>query len=168
MRMMRRVLVVAALTLLPAPLVAQDDCRLCFAGGDPADRPLTIEISADLAFSRLALTGREGGSAEIDSVTGSKRTAGGMIDLGGMSVQGQGRITGAPRRAVRVDLPQRVMMTAADGTTAELTDFTSSLPPFPTLDAAGTLEFTFGGRIKLSGKQGGNFRGRIPISVDYN
>ncbi len=91
-----------------------------------------------------------------------------MIDLGGMAVQGRGRITGTPQRAVRIDLPRQVTMSTPDGTSAELTDLVTNLPPFPLLDSAGTLEFTFGGQLNLKGHQGGNFRGRIPISVDYN
>ena len=49
-----------------------------------------------------------------------------------------------------------------------LTELTTDLPGWPVLDASGTLEFSFGGRIEVRGSGGGNFRGRIPISVDYN
>jgi len=49
-----------------------------------------------------------------------------------------------------------------------LTDFTSNLPPHPRLDANGELEFTFGARLVVKSGRGGNYRGRIPISVDYN
>ncbi len=170
--MVRLTLPVAVLALLAlsAPAAGQEACRLCFGtdGIAPGERPLTIEIYADLSFSRLALTGDSGGSAAIDPQSGAKRTGGGMIDLGGMSVQGRGRITGTPQRPVRIDLPQRVAMNAPDGTSGELTDLATDLPVNPVLDAAGTLEFTFGGKLNVRGNQGGNFRGRIPISVDYN
>jgi hypothetical protein len=36
---------------------------------------------------------------------GSKRTAGSVVNLGGMAVTGRGRVTGEPLREVRVDLP---------------------------------------------------------------
>jgi Domain of unknown function (DUF4402) len=164
-----RFALIGLLTLTAAPLGAQDACRLCYSsGGEAGERPLAIEIHADLAFSRLALNGSGSGSAEIDPATGAKRTTGALIDLGGLAVQGRGRITGEPGRQVRVDLPGQVTMASPDGETAELVDFKTDLPDFPRLDASGALEFTFGARLEVRGRQGGNYRGRIPITVDYN
>ncbi|NBW76840.1 MAG: DUF4402 domain-containing protein [Sphingomonadaceae bacterium] len=154
---------------LAAPAAAQSDCRLCYSdSGKPGERPLTLEIFADLNFARLALTGRDGGSAEVDAASGSKRTGGSVMSLGGMVVTGRGRVTGVPLREVRIDLPQSVPMTAPDGGTAELTSFTTDLPARPVLDANGELTFSFGARLVLRSGRGGNYRGRIPITVDYN
>ncbi len=164
----RNSLVLAAL-LLAVPAGAQDSCRLCYseAGTVPGERPLAIEIWADLNFSKLALSGRESASAELPA-TGGKQTSGAMIDLGGLAVTGHGRVTGVPLREVRLDLPDRVEMTTGDGATAQLVHFTTDLPAHPTLNANGELEFSFGARLVMSGGRGGNYRGRIPISVDYN
>ena len=164
-------LALAALLLVAAPAQGQESCRLCLgdsAAGESGERALGIEIWADLNFSRLALNGQSGGSAVVDPASGTKRTGGGMLDLGGMPVTGRGRITGTPLREVHIDLPQRVVMTTPDGAEGELASFTTDLPPHPALDANGQLEFTFGARLVISGGRGGNFRGRIPISVDYN
>ena len=158
----------AALLMLCAPAAAQD-CRLCYASGNlaPGQRPLTIEIWSDLNFSKLALTGRAGGSAELAASGGAKQTTGDLIDLGGISVSGHGKITGMPLREVRIELPDRVDMTTVDDGHAELAHFTTDLPTHPALNANGELEFNFGARMVLSGGRGGNYRGRIPISVDY-
>jgi hypothetical protein len=118
--------------------------------------------------NRLALAGRDGGSAEVDAASGSKRTGGGVVNLGGMPVTGRGRVTGEPLREVRIVLPSTVPMTAPDGGSAELTGFTTDLPGRPTLDANGELTFSFGARLVLRGARGGNYRGRIPITVEYN
>ena len=167
--MARVALLILAALLFTAPAGAQQ-CRLCYS--DPAARegepPLTIEIWADLNFSKLALTGRDGGSAEMPATGGGKRTSGSMIDLGGVAVAGRGRITGTPGREVRVDLPSRVEMTSTDGGRAELVEFRTDLPPHPALNARGELEFSFGARLVVHSGKGGNLRGRIPISVDYN
>jgi hypothetical protein len=166
--MRRPFLCLAALLLAGSPVSGQEACRLCYGGTSvPGERPLTIEIWTDLNFSRMAMAGRGGGSAEVDA-KGGKRTDGGLIDLGGMAVSGRGRITGQPGREVRVDLPALVQMTSTDGAKAELTGFATDLPSNPRLNAAGELEFSFGARLNLHGSQGGNFRARIPISVDYN
>ena len=159
----------AALLVLCAPAAAQD-CRLRYASGNlaPGERPLTIEIWSDLNFSKLALTGRAGGSAELAASGGAKQTTGDLIDLGGISVSGHGKITGVPLREVRIELPDRVDMTTVDDGHAELAQFTTDLPAHPALNANGELEFSFGARMVLSGGRGGNYRGRIPISVDYN
>jgi hypothetical protein len=37
----------------------------------------------------------------------------------------------------------------------------------PKLDSAGNLKFRFGGRIRLSGSSDGDFRGDLPITVEY-
>lgn len=167
---MRRLAILSLTALLLAAPAGAQQCRLCYSdpAAKPGDPPLTIEIWADLNFSKLALTGREGGSAEMPATGGGKRTSGAMIDLGGVAVAGHGRIAGTPGREVRIDLPTQVEMTSADGGKAELVGFTTNLPPHPVLDAHGELEFTFGARLVLRSGKGGNLRGRIPISVDYN
>ena len=167
---MVRTFALAAGLLLCAPAAAQDSCRLCYGDSTakPGERPLTIEIWADLNFSKLALTGRQGGSAELSAIDGTKRTTGEVIDLGGIAVTGHGRITGVPLREVRIDLPDTVAMSTPDGGQARLAQFTTDLPPHPQLDANGELEFSFGARLIINGSRGGNYRGRIPISVDYN
>ena len=168
--MVRTLVLGAALLVLGAPAQAQESCRLCYGDGSsaPGQRPLTIEIWTDLNFSKLAVTGRSGGTAELAATGGEKRTTGDLVDLGGISVTGHGKITGVPLRAVRIDLPDQVEMTTPDGGRANLAQFTTDLPPHPVLDANGELEFSFGARLILSGGRGGNYRGRIPISVDYN
>ena len=170
--MARLALLLAAL-VLPAGAAAgaeEPPCALCRPGeaAASAEQPLSIAIDSGLTFSRLALIGQGEASAEIDAQTGRKRVGGGMIDLGGAAVQGHARITGAPGRAVRVTCPGSVAMTSQGGGTAELTDFTTDLPPWPVLDSSGSLEFSFGGSLVLRGTVSGALRGRIPISVDYN
>jgi hypothetical protein len=166
--MVRYALLALALTLA-APAAAQSDCRLCYSdSGRPGERPLALEIFADLNFARLALTSRDGGSAEVDAASGSKRTGGAVVNLGGMVITGQGRVTGEPLRGVRIDLPQSVPMRAPDGGEAELSGFTTDLPAHPAIGSNGELIFSFGARLVLRGGRSGNYRGRIPITVDYN
>ncbi|MFA7587073.1 MAG: DUF4402 domain-containing protein [Novosphingobium sp.] len=154
--------------LMPMATAAQEVCTLCRPASSADERPLSIEIASNLVFSRLALTGKGDAQAAIDPQTGAKRTAGGVVDLGGNAIQGRARITGMPNRAVRVSFPDTVTMTSTTGGTAVLTDFATDLPPWPVLDDSGSLEFGFGGSLRLSGPVGGALRGRIPISVDYN
>ncbi len=166
--MARPLFLILALALA-VPAAAQGDCRLGYSEtGKSGERVLALEIFADLNFAKLALTGREGGSAEVDAASGSKRTGGAVVNLGGMVITGRGRVTGEPLREVRIDLPQNVPMTAADGSLAQLTDFSTDLPIRPTLDANGELSFSFGARLIMRSGGGGNYRGRIPITVDYN
>lgn len=146
---------------------AQQTCVLCNEPSDDADKPVSIEIFSDLVFSRLALTGRGEASVALDPQTGQKQVSG-VVDLGGQAIQGRARITGARNRAVRVILPSSVTMTSQTGGTAQLVDFITDLPPWPVLDSAGVLEFSFGGTLVLKGTVGGPLRGRIPISVEYN
>ena len=43
----------------------------------------------------------------------------------------------------------------------------SDLPALPRLDAAGNLSFRFGGRARISGDADGDYRGDLPITVEY-
>jgi hypothetical protein len=90
-----------------------------------------------------------------------------MIDLGGMTYQGRARVTGEPLRPVRIELPASVLLRSSDGGEAHLSDFVTDLPAVATLDANGVLEFAFGARLTSQGARGGDFRGRIRITVDY-
>ena len=164
-----RSIVAAIAILFTAPAVADDDvCELCERALQKDEaRPLQIEIESGLQFSRLALRGPADGGAEIDPQTGAKRVDANMIDLGGMSFQGRATVTGGPLRPVRIELPQSVRLRSPSGAEAELTGFVTDLPPVAILDANGRLEFSFGARLNSQGARGGNFRGRIPIHVDY-
>jgi hypothetical protein len=166
-----RALLALPLFLSVTPLAAQ--CRLCMpeSGLQPGStkatdaRPLAIEVETALDFSRAAGTGNIG-SIAIDERTGARQVAG-LTDLGGFALKGSVRLTGEPFRHVRVSLPPSVRLVSPNGSSAEAVDLRTDLPPNPMLDASGTLRFTFGGRLVLSGSAAGEFRGRIPIVADY-
>jgi len=157
--------------ILPGPAAAGEvECKLCVEARKEAQErtPLEIRIESGISFSSMALLSRGDGEAEIDPVTGQKRTSNNLIDLGGSPFSGRATVTGEPLQPVRIDLPRSVTLHSPSGATAELTDFVTDLPELPMLDASGSLEFSFGGRFRTQGGEAGNFRGRIPIRVDYN
>jgi len=135
--------------------------------GSRDERPLTITIDSGLSVGRLGLQGRKDGEAAIDPQTGEKRVGANMVDLGGLSYQGKATITGQPSRPVRIELPQSVELYSQSGARAELSDFRTDLSGVAMLDASGQLQFNFGATITSKDGQGGNFRGRIPIRVEY-
>jgi hypothetical protein len=136
-------------------------------GQDNRNIPLRIEIESGIDFSRSALRGTLDGDALIDPQTGEKIVGPNLIDLGGLAYQGRARVTGKPLQPVRIDLPASVTLRSAKGAKAELTDFTTDIPGVAVLDANGELTFRFGARITTIEARGGNFRGRIPIRVEY-
>lgn len=157
---------------LPAGATGEEPCELCFENfnrgfGAAQARALSIEIESGIGFSRMALKGRKDGEAQIDPQTGTKRVDGNMIDLGGAAFEGRARVTGEPLRPIRIEMPPMVKLRAPNGAEADLLEFTTNLPAMPMLDENGVLEFAFGARIASRGGQGGNFRGRIPIRVEY-
>jgi hypothetical protein len=80
---------------------------------------------------------------------------------------GEARVRGEPGRAVRIDMPSRIELHALSGATIRIDQVITDLPPVPRLDSAGNLSFRFGGRLKLSGNVDGDFRGELPITVEY-
>ncbi|WOE75055.1 DUF4402 domain-containing protein [Alterisphingorhabdus coralli] len=129
--------------------------------------PLRISIEADIRFNRLAFAGAGAGEVQIDPASGSTRTDGGLVDLGGLALTGSARITGEPGRAVRVDLPHSIRLTSQTGGHADLVSLQTSLSPSPRIGPDGTLVFSFAGTLKVSGGIGGHYRGRIPITAEY-
>lgn len=161
--------VVALLWLSPAPAAAQ--CLLCPALPQPAKPderapvPLSIEVDAGLDFPRLVSGGSHG---SVTLTPGAPpRTSGALQAVGGMAMHGRVLVRGEPGRALRIDLPERVVLRTPAGETAELHSLTSGLPPAPRLGPDGLLRFEFGGRLDVGANGAGDYRGRIPITVDY-
>lgn len=165
----------AAMTL---PLQeAQAQCRLCATSPDSSglarstdakpEIPLQIEITTDLDFSRLALLGNSGGVVRIDPMSGDRQIRGSIANLGGMALHGEGRLTGEPGRSVRIFLPDRIQLSAPNGSTAELERLETNLPELARLDQTGRLTFAFGGQLRVRGDASGQFRGRIAITANY-
>jgi uncharacterized protein DUF4402 len=137
------------------------------ATGPNGEQPLAITIDSGLQVGRLGLTGKQDGTAAIDPQTGAKQMVANMVDLGGATFQGKATVTGQPLKPVRIELPQTVMLRSPSGAEAQLSNFRTDLPPVAMLDAHGSLAFNFGATITTKDAQGGDFRGRIPIRVDY-
>jgi hypothetical protein len=129
--------------------------------------PLQVEIRTQLDFSKAATAGTNGGRISIDPTNGSRQMAGDIVDLGGSALAGSAVITGAAGRSIRVDLPLSIRMSGSSGGTIEIRNLRTNLPPHAKLDGFGRLEFSFGGDLEIKGSVAGTFRGRIPITAEY-
>jgi hypothetical protein len=61
--------------------------------------------------------------------------------------------------------PSTAWRTGSSGSTFD--EVETDAPELPKLDAAGNLTFHVGGRLRFSGTEDGNFRGDLPITVEY-
>ncbi len=164
---------VGALGLLPLLVAAGGEaCRLCTPteSADPVvaqhEIPISIDITTQLNFSRAALSGAGGGEIEVDPENNNRRVAG-LVDLGGSSLAGSAVVRGAPGRQVRIDLPSIIRMTSSTGGSIEISGLHTNLARTPQLDSTGRLSFSFGGKLLVRGSVAGTFRGRIPITAQY-
>ena len=137
------------------------------AARDGEDIPLQVEIRTQLDFSRATTGGKGGGKISIDPDSGTRRLAGDLVDLGGSALAGTAVVTGEPGRPVRIDIPLSIRMNGTQGGAIEITNLRTNLPPGAKLDAFGKLEFSFGGDLAVDGSITGTFRGRIPITAEY-
>jgi hypothetical protein len=159
--------------LTNAVAAQEPPCQLC-SSADQEDRrqqaeraPLRIDVETSLDFSRVTQTEAGEGEIVVDPVSGERKVSGALTDLGGMSLRGSARIKGQPHQPVLITLPNRVQLRSSTGSVAEITDIRSDLGPASSLDADGQLRFTFGGRLRVTGRVSGVFRGSIPITADY-
>ena len=167
-----RALVLAALAATAAGASpAGGQCRLCntpttalsqATGGDA----IQLEIQTTLDFDRLVLAGAGQGAAVIRP-DGSNVAEGALAGVSARAMVGTAIVRGAPDRIIRVELPRRVDLYSLSGGRITLDDVVSDLPTLPKLDTTGALTFRFGGRVQISGDADGDYRGNMPITVEY-
>jgi hypothetical protein len=159
----------AGMSALAVPAGAQ--CRLCdtptTTRDDPSgDGPVSLEIEASLDFDRLISLG--GGEGTATLLPNGQRSVTGMVgDLSGRAMVGSAVVHGEAGRAVRIELPSRIELYSLSGARITIDDIISDLPSGAKLDSAGALAFRFGGRLHISGDAEGEYRGDVPITVEY-
>ena len=170
LRILGLVLAVAAgVVATPRPATAQ--CRLCDTptvtredsvdGGD-----VKLEIETSLNFDRLILYGPGEGQAVIRP-DGSTSATGALTDVSPRAMVGTVSVHGEPGRAVRVEIPRRIELYSLGGGRMTFDEVQSDLPSVPRLDSSGNLTIRFGGRVRVSGDSEGDYRGDLPITVEY-
>jgi hypothetical protein len=160
---------IAAGAAMPWPADAQ--CRLC---GKPTatqeetaqSDDIQLEVETSLNFDRLILFG-EGQGAAVIRPDGSSAAEGAVAQISPRAMVGTVTVHGQPSKAVRVDLPRRIELYSLSGSRITFDDVTSDLPSLPRLDSGGNLTFRFGGRVRISGDADGDYRGDLPITVEY-
>ena len=150
---------------------ATGQCRLCETPSTsreqgPADAEVALEIETTLNFDRLILSGAGEGAAIIRP-DGSSAAQGIVAELSPRAMVGTAIVRGEPNRLVRIELPRRITLYSLGGGQLHLDDVGSDLPALPKLDSAGNLTFRFGGRVRVTGDEDGDYRGELPITVEY-
>lgn len=162
---------VAAAASAAATDAARAQCRLCedptterSEGG--AGTGISLQVETGLDFDQLILLSPGAGSATL-LPDGSSRVSGTIAAVSGRAMVGEVRIRGEAGRSVLVGLPERVELHSLGGGRIVIDEIVSDLPANPRLDGAGLLTFRFGGRLEVSGDSDGEFRGEVPITVEY-
>ncbi|WP_185829123.1 DUF4402 domain-containing protein [Sphingomonas ginkgonis] len=168
MRLVLLLLLAAVLAGPGSPAGAQ--CRLCGSApglGEPATAatPMRLEVETRLDFDRLVLRSPAGGQARLGP-DGSRSLAG-VEEIGGRAFAGTIVIRGEAGRLVRIDLPAEIRMSGIGGGQIRITDLVSDAPAVARLDSSGLLRVRLGGRLDISGEAEGDYRGEIPITVEY-
>jgi hypothetical protein len=161
----------AIVTVAASSKPAGAQCRLC-------DKPTTtrddataaddvrLEVETTLNFDRLILFGNGDGAAVLRP-DGSSAAQGSVAEVSPRAMVGTVVVHGQPGRAIRVELPKRIQLYSLGGGQITFDDLTSDLPSLPRLDSVGDLTFRFGGRLRVTGNAEGDYRGDLPITVEY-
>ncbi len=164
-------LLLAVLAAAVGQSPASGQCRLCSKptttlSQSTDDDGIDLEIEADLNFDRLVLEGT-GQAAAVIRPDGSTAAEGSLVHVSPRAMVGIARVHGTPDRTIRVELPRRIDLYSVSGGRISVDEVVSDLPSLPRLDSAGNLTFRFGGRVRLSGDADGDYRGDMPITVEY-
>lgn len=154
------------------PSAAPAQCRLCDTPTTGLDQssggmPIRLEVQARLNFDQvLLLDSTTTGTARI-APDGSSSTTGSIGALSGRAMVGSVIVRGEPGRLVRIGFPDAIQLYGLTGSSIRVRALTSDLPSAARLDSQGMLRFRFGGELDVSGNVEGDYRGDIPITVDY-
>lgn len=157
---------------IAAPALPQDvsaPCRLCSSRSTTADAPtapISLAVEVNLDFDQLVIGGAGDGRAEL-TPDGVRSATGSITAIGARAVVGEVVVRGEPGRLVEVELPRQVELIGLSGGSIRLESLTSDLPAMPRLDGNGRLRFRIGGALHLSGDVSGEFRGNLPVEVNY-
>jgi Domain of unknown function (DUF4402) len=163
-----KLLLACAMPFWAMPGVAQS-CQLCAATQAAPKvplRPLAVSVDAVLDFGTAVHSGRGSGVIAIEARTGRSQVIG-LTPLGGAALVGTVTITGEPFARIAIDLPRTITLNSNLGAVADVTEIRTDLSAHPQIGADGRLVFTFGGRLTVRDDAEGDFRGRIPLTVDY-
>jgi hypothetical protein len=149
---------------------ANGQCRLC---GTPTTAPtqetanddVRLEIDTDLDFDRLIVGSQGGGDATLRPDGSALAT--GSIDMGPRARVATVIVHGQPGRALRIDVPHRIELYSLEGSRLTFDEVITDAPDVPKLDLAGNLTFHIGGRLRFMGGEDGDYRGDLPITVEY-
>ena len=165
------VVLAASAAVLAGASPGAGQCRLCETPTTSRDElsdseEINLEVETSLDFDRLIVDGQGSGSA-ILRPDGTRSAQGSLLEVGPRAMAGSVVVRGEPNRTVRVELPRRIALYSRSGAEIAFDDVTSDLPALPRLDSAGRLTFRFGGRLTVSGDSDGDYRGELPIIVEY-
>jgi hypothetical protein len=163
-------LLIVAAAAAPSSLRAQ--CRLCdtpttalspsAANGDD----IQIEIETDINFDRLILA-RAGDGVAVIRPDGSRTATGALSEVGARAMVATVVVRGQPNRDLRVEIPTRIELFSLSGGRISFDQVETDLPSAPKLDSTGRLTFRFGGRLRVTGDAEGDYRGDLPVTVEY-
>jgi hypothetical protein len=155
-----------------APSSLQAQCRLCdkpettLSPGAASGDDIQIDVETNINFDRLILA-RGGDGTAVIRPDGSRTATGSLSEVGARAMVATVVVRGQPSRAVRVDLPTRIELFSLSGGRIAFDQVESDLPSAPRLDSAGRLTFRFGGRLRVTGDAEGDYRGDLPVTVEY-
>jgi hypothetical protein len=150
---------------------ASGQCRLCNVPttarpDDTNSAQVSLEIQTNLDFDRLILSTAAAGGVLVRP-DGSASVQGAVAGVSPRVMVGSAVVRGEPGRAVRIELPPRIVLYSVGGGQITLDAVMSDLPAFPRLDASGRLTFRFGGHLQVRGDSDGAYHGDLPITVEY-
>ena len=149
---------------------AKAQCRLCDTpttapAQDTTNDDVRLEIDTDLDFDRLIVGDQGGGDATLRPDGSAFAT--GSIDMGARARVATVIVHGQPGRALRIDVPRRIDLYSLEGSRLTFDEVVTDAPDLPKLDLAGNLTFHIGGRLRFMGGEDGDYRGDLPITVEY-
>ncbi len=159
----------AAAAAAPWPAAAQ--CRLCETPTttnteNTVAQDVQLDVETSLDFDRLILSAASEGAAGIRP-DGSGWATGSVASVGPRARFATVVVRGEAGRTLRIDVPRRIDLYSLSGGRITFDDVVTDAAELPRLDSAGNLTFHIGGRLRFMGNEEGDYRGDLPVTVEY-
>jgi hypothetical protein len=135
--------------------------------GESVNQAVRIEVQARLDFDQLVLMDSASSGTARLLPDGSSSVSGSIGLVSARAMVGSVVVRGEPGRLVRIGLPGAIELYGRSGGSIRLDSLVTDLPVLPRLDSQGALQFRFGGALHVQGDASGDYRGDVPITVDY-
>jgi len=164
-----KVLLPLILTMASGSAFAQSTASVTTTGSATIIQPITLTQGTGLAFGTIVRPGTGTGTVTIDSTTGARTVANGVVGLGSTTSRAAYTVAGEGGSTFSIGVPATFNLTGPSTIPVTLTPTGATGTLSNALGTAGTAAFGVGGNFSVASTTAtGTYSGTYNVTVAYN